>query len=146
MKQKIILIILILILSISLIACEKKDRSQDLSLCDQLSINLDKNIETNGLINYPNDKIIGGILISASEASIFPLDQDSKKDMRTLSFRGYEKVAILNFKGGKDMVFNYEVGKFYKFNLSNIRLSGALSGTFLDSDLNKLEEMDCSLA
>jgi len=136
-------VVLISILFISMISCEKEETTPNENSCDQLALKLNENIKgQNNLIVGPEDVIVGGTLTHISLA--VAIDTDGKKDVRTLTFEGYKKIGTLQFKGGKDMDFHYEINKFYKFNLNNIRRNGMLSGTFLDSELNKLEEVNCS--
>ena len=91
-------------------------------------------------------EIVGGELIDISEEAYSSMSSIAMggPNVKYLKFKGYKKEGLihLNFRY-PNATLPYEVGKFYKFDTSDIRLSGAHSGEFIDPELNKLEEIDC---
>ena len=113
-------------------------------ICEELLKNFDKVITDRN--NHPEpsrmqtmDIVVGGTLIEAKESDF---GFEGYNDY-ILKFKGRDKEGWFYYQTNSEDTFPYEVGKFYKFDLSDIRLSGYHSGIFIDNDLDKLELMDC---
>jgi hypothetical protein len=146
-----LLVLFLIVLSLFLVSCE--NLSDDILTCDDLAKNLDSLTNENGNLQVNIDEkaqeegslrkeshIVGGKLIEIS------VRQKSIGDttFRYLIFKGLEKEIKLHLYGEEEnSIFPYEVGKFYKFDTVNIRVNGALSGGFIDDNLDKLEEVNC---
>ncbi|MBD3319132.1 hypothetical protein GF342_04455 [Candidatus Woesearchaeota archaeon] len=114
--------------------------AEERSLCEQLARNFDESIPATGQVSYPKELLVGGTLTSIGQL----LPDDPRGNVRTVEFKGFENKGSMQLAYGQDREFTYEIGKFYRFNLDNIRMSGMFSGVFLDPELNKFEELDCS--
>lgn len=112
--------------------------------CNDLAKNLDeKIIDTNNppgkFIISDFEGVVGGTLIAISNDTFI-----RGHNGYLLTFRGIEKEGTLSFGTISEDDFPYEIGRFYKFNLANKnQYSAALSGAFIDNDLDKLEEINC---
>lgn len=105
--------------------------------CNELKKNLDNNI---GSFNG----IVGGTLMNVSSPYYYiPEDKNQSKLTYTLTFKGMEKQVELHLITSSDNPLSYEVGNFYKFDLSNIRKSGMLSGAFFDINQTELQPVNC---
>jgi hypothetical protein len=141
----------ILLLTLIVITGCGYDTSQDNSpninpelSCEDLAKNLDEKIIDSN--NPPGnfriqgfEGVVGGTLISISNDT-FIRDHNGY----VLTFRGIEKEGKLSLGTVSEESFPYEIGKFYKFDLANKnQYSAALSGAFIDNNLDKLEEINC---
>jgi ABC-type antimicrobial peptide transport system permease subunit len=86
-------------------------------------------------------KVVGGTLTNISEPWYF--DDEQNKTTYTLTFKGITKYRTIELRTYSNSSLRYQIGKFYRFNLNNIRLGGRLGGNFLDPEMNKLELMNC---
>lgn len=87
--------------------------------------------------------IVGGTLIDISDRR-FNIGYEHYE--YSLTFQGYNKQGKLNLVTYTSKSLPYQIGQFYKFDLGDYCqtiLSMALSGSFVDRDLNKLEPMNC---
>ena len=109
--------------------------------CANLGKNLDE-LDTfgTGRIGGPKNIVVGGVLINVSKSINYYIGFQ-----RTLTFKGNERETIMYlFYRNDSESFPYELNKFYKFDLNEVRLSGAHSGQFMDPELNKLQEINCA--
>ena len=92
-----------------------------------------------------HELLVGGKLVKVSEPYYFvPEDKEQNKITYALTFKGMEKEEEVYLRAHANKPFSYAVGIFYKINLSDIRPSGRLSGSFFDFDMNKLQAISCS--
>jgi len=110
--------------------------------CERLAKSLDKKINYGQIGGFHG--IVGGTLTNVSEAWYFvPTDREQNRTTYTLTFRGIDKEGALYLRTDSNNLFSYEVGKFYKFDLSNRRMSGYLSGSYFDLNMTELEQVIC---
>jgi len=139
--MKIIWILLVLS-SLLLAGCVKIEVSPEVKLseCEQLKNEFDKKVDYRGfLMEY--EGIVGGTLTKIEDIEWTP--DESVTDSYRLTFVGNQKTGELVFITTPGVEFVYMTGKFYKFDLSNTRRSGMLSGAFIDKNFDTFEEMDC---
>ena len=110
------------------------------TLCNKLANKLD-----NVAMNLTKDnEFIGGILISKKYSYSY---YGHSIDVEDLVFEGINnQLKIKRINDGQE---SFQIGMFYKFNLSSIKSYNPLSGKygspsgFSDKKLNKLEKIDC---
>ncbi len=111
--------------------------------CDKLALAFDKKVNSVQNLGYEGN--VGGTLLEVSDPYFYvPEDNEQNKTTYTLTFKGLEKEGKLYLRTYSNKSFSYEVGKFYKIDLSNIRPNGHLSGSYFDFDMDKLQVINCS--
>jgi hypothetical protein len=145
MRNKLVLCLIILVV-LFLVGCDDNLPivKESLDDCVQLSMQLEFGLSEKGLVSFPINGVnreVGGSLLEISE-SYGRMGTDTPL-FRTLTFQGYSKKVKLIWRGLTEDYFPYELGKFYKFDTINIRMSGALSNVFMDSEKQLLKEANC---
>ncbi len=148
MKKSLIIILFIVVIILvgvaSYILLNQQNTNNYLNSCEKLSDRLDENIvDTN---NPPGrfsiqgyEGTVGGTLVNIKDNG---LDRDYQS--YTLAFRGKNAEGELYLITQSSDALPYQIGQFYKFDLSNRnQYSAALSGSFIDNDLNKLVPVAC---
>lgn len=109
--------------------------------CKKLAQELDAKITNRGSVGG-NTGIVGGKLIKISQLWYYlPSDEEYGKITYTMTFKGIDNEGYLYLRTLSNTSLPYEIEKFYKFNLNNTRLSGMLSGVFIDSELDALKHL-----
>lgn len=116
---------------------------ENINSCNKLSKNFDLMIDSTNLVecdgynaSNQNPIWVGGKLINISKIYV----DSYKKNEFTLTFQGFKKQGNI-YIGTKGEIIPYEVGKFYKFDLTNkckLNRSMASSGMFSDPNLSEL--------
>lgn len=153
-KGVIIVIIILIIIFILFVGYYLIESGSHLSnttneTCINLKTNLDNKIT--GIYNHPGNfviessgGIVGGVLENISKPYYYiPEDENQSIVTYTLIFKGVDKQGELYLRTNSNQQFIYQVGKFYRFDLSNRRQNGMLSGVFLDINQTALQPLTC---
>ena len=143
MKQEYYLFIGIfsILVIIFLVGCTTKIQP---TTCEELADKLDKTIiDTNNppgrFIISEFEGIVGGTLTNISNNGL-----DRGYNSYILTFKGANSEGELYLITSSNSQLPYKIGQFYKFNLSNRnQYSAALSGSFIDNNLDKLILVSC---
>ena len=147
-KNTLVLIVVIGIIIVGISSYYFMSNKQKGDSCEDLAKELDKRVSQNGeifgeIIKSRYGGVVGGTLISSSQPFKF-YTGDTNTNTYTLTFKGYSKEGILYLRASANKDFSYQIGQFYKINLSEMRFSGMLSGMFLDPEMNKLQLVACN--
>lgn len=147
MKKLIVLLITLLLLA----GCTKEiTKTSNKETCKELADRLDSIIvdinNPPGTYRILGTGVVGGVL-TKKDFPVFYSGEGVNKvwDLKVhkLTFQGNKKSGELFLYTVEDANLPYEIGKFYKFDLSNIDKFSQRSGSFVDMELNKLEQLEC---
>ncbi len=141
-KSHLVLAILVIIF---LSGCTTEIQNNDVqtNTCEGLTDKLDKAIvDTN---NPPGrfiidgfEGIVGGTLTNVKDSGL-----DRGYNSYILTFKGSNSEGDLYLITSSNSGLPYKIGRFYRFDLANKSKSAALSGGFIDNNLDKLISIDC---
>ena len=118
--------------------------AQQINSCEKLAKNLDKKIvDTNNpsgrFIISGYTGMVGGTLINIKNNG-----QDRNSNSYTLTFKGINSEGNLYLITSSNSELPYKIGQFYRFDLKNKnQYSAAVSGSFIDHELDKLTPISC---
>jgi hypothetical protein len=134
MKKGLIISLIVLVILVLVVWFVLKD-SPNLSECDELANNFDS-VDLSGF-----QGIVGGTLITIAGPTF---EENYNLNSYLFSFHGKTKdYNIYVLQSNSSNPLNYETGNFYKFDLSNKRVSGYLSGSFIDNNSTLFIPVDC---
>jgi hypothetical protein len=134
MKKRIVIGAIVVLVLVIIIGFVLKD-SFGLSECEKLSSNFDS-VDLRG-----SQGIIGGTL-----TNIIGPKYEESYNLNSYFFSFHGKIKdydIYVLQGSNSIPLSYEIGKFYKFDLSKKRISGYLSGSFIDINSTLFIPMEC---
>jgi|GEM_PF-3554841 len=120
----------------------------DVNSCEDLSEELDKYLKDGRIrVDFQTCEkdsiLVGGILINIENSGFDPSRNDYNWE---LTFESMNKQGTMYLTTYTDQGLPYVTDQFYKFDLKEIcahLMSSALSGSFVDRELDKLKPLDC---
>jgi len=135
----VVVLIIILLFVVFFLNSENKEME-----CNRLAGNFDKEAADGSLFPQLDleESEVGGTLISIEFLEGYKSMAEDLEGYK-LYFKGIDEEASLLLTTTVGNVLPYQENSFYKFDLNDIRFSGAHSGEFVDRDLDKLILISC---
>jgi hypothetical protein len=147
MIRKYLMLIIVLVV-ILFAGCKNSpnnlQNSSKLNVCEDLANALDKSIVDSN--NPPGRFIISSFegIVGGTLTDIMSKGTDRGYNSYTLTFKGIDSHGELYLLTSSNKTLPYQIGQFFQFDLENRnRFSAALSGSFIDNDLDRLIIVKC---